>query len=176
MKLHFPSKQIIPPARRPLTPGHRDFSRRGFLGASNLLALLAVCCGVALAGCVSTDRQMSRSSLEGKNLQRDEAPSPTGLHQPVIPDERGFRKLDLNTNEAVTLDKWQDFETNVEAKEKLSTLDENHLQLNWTKFLTQAPKHSQPCFIFGGSDQTNNNDWERQEFQPQGLRLFTIHF
>src|SRR5438876_11619544 len=94
----------------------------------HLLTLLAMCCGVAaLAGCASIDRQMSRSSLDEKNLERDEAPSPTGLSQPVIPDERAFRKLDLDTNGAVTLDKWQDFD-NVETKENFSTLDENDLQ------------------------------------------------
>jgi len=146
------------------------------------LATTALAAGLlstaALAGCASTDRKMSRSFPDEKNLERDEAPSPTGSSQPVIPDERAFRKLDLDTNGAVTLDRWQDFETNVEAKENFSTLDENDLQINPTEFLTQAPKHSQLYSIFGGSDQTNNNDfsWDGQEFQPQGLRLFTIRF
>src|SRR2546425_6244111 len=145
----------------------------------HLLALLAMCCGVAaLAGCASSDPQMSESSLDEKNLERDEALSSTGLSRPLVLDERPFRKLYLDTNGAVTLDKWQDFDTNVEAKENFSTLDENDLQINPTEFLTQAPKHSQLYPIFGGSDQTKNNDfsWDGQEFQPQGLRLFTIRF
>ena len=74
------------------------------------------------------------------------------------------------------MDKWQDFDTNVEAKENFSTLDENDLQTNPTEFLTQAPKHSQ-LSIFGSPDQTNNDfSWGGEEFQPQGLRLFTIRF
>ena len=139
-----------------------------------------MCCGVAaLAGCASTDRQMSRSSLDEKNLERDETPSPTGLSQPVIPDERAFRKLDLDTNGAVTLDKWQDFDTNVEAKQNFSTLDENHDgQINFTEFLTQAPKYPKLYSAFGNVGQINQNDfsWDEQEFQPQGLRLFSIRF
>ncbi len=143
----------------------------------HLLTLLAICCAVAaLAGCASTDRPISRSSLDDKDLERAEAPSPTGLSQPVVPDERAFRKLDLGINGAVTLDKRQDFDTNVEAKENFNTLDENDLQTNPTEFLTRAPKHSQ-LSIFGSPDQTNNDfSWDGEEFQPQGLRLFTIRF
>ncbi len=143
----------------------------------HLLTLLAICCAVAaLAGCASTDRPISRSSLDDQDLERAEAPSPTGLSQPVVPDERAFRKLDLGINGAVTLDKRQDFDTNVEAKENFNTLDENDLQTNPTEFLTRAPKHSQ-LSIFGSPDQTNNDfSWDGEEFQPQGLRLFTIRF
>jgi len=143
----------------------------------HLLTLLAICCAVAaLAGCASTDRPVSRSSLDDQDLERAEAPSPTGLSQPVVPDERAFRKLDLGINGAVTLDKRQDFDTNVEAKENFNTLDENDLQTNPTEFLTRAPKHSQ-LSIFGSPDQTNNDfSWDGEEFQPQGLRLFTIRF
>ena len=94
----------------------------------------------------------------------------------MVPDERAFRKLDLGINGAVTLDKRQDFDTNVEAKENFNTLDENDLQTNPTEFLTRAPKHSQ-LSIFGSPDQTNNDfSWDGEEFQPQGLRLFTIRF
>ena len=94
----------------------------------------------------------------------------------MVPDERAFRKLDLGINGAVTLDKRQDFDTNVEAKENFNTLDENDLQTNPTEFLTRAPKHPQ-LSIFGSPDQTNNDfSWDGEEFQPQGLRLFTIRF
>jgi len=143
----------------------------------HLLASLATCCAVtALVGCASTDRHISESSLDEKNPERDKAPSPTGLSQPVILEEGAFRKLDLGINGAVTLDKRQDFDTNVAAKENFSTLDENDLQTNPTEFLTQAPKHSQ-LSIFGSPDQTNNDfSWGGEEFQPQGLRLFTIRF
>ena len=96
----------------------------------------------------------------------------------MILEEGAFRKLDLDTNGAVTLDKWQDFDTNVEAKENFSTPGENALQVNPAEFLTEAPKHAQPYSVFGGSDQTKNNDfsWDGQEFQSQGLRLFTNRF
>ena len=145
----------------------------------HLLAPLAICCAVAaLAGCTTTDDQASRSSLNEKSPERAETLSSTGLSQPVILDEPLFRKLELGTNAAVTLDDWLDFDTNVQANENFSTLDENDLPINSTEFLTRAPKHSKLDSVFGGSDQTNNNDffWDGKEFQPQGLRLFTIHF
>jgi hypothetical protein len=142
-------------------------------------ALVAMCCAVAaLAGCASTDRQISRSSLDEKNQERDKAHPPMGLSQPVLPDGRAFEKVDLETNGAITLDNRQRFDTNVEAKENFSTADENNLQINSTELLIPAPKFSHPYSVFGGSDQTNNNDfsWDEQEFQPQGLLLFTFHF
>ena len=147
----------------------------------HLLAPLAMCSVVAtLAGCVSTDRQMSRSSLDEKNLERDEALSSTGLYQPVILDERAFRKLGFDTNGAVTLDEWRHFDTNTGANEEFSTPDEKnddgHTKV--TEFLTQTPEHSKLYPVFGDAEQINNNDffWDQQEFQPQGLRLFSIHF
>ena len=116
--------------------------------------------------------------LDEKNLERDDAPSSTGLSQPVIPEEGAFRKLDLDTNGAVTWEGWH-FDTNNGANGNFGTLDENGLQINFTKFLTQSPKHFQLYSIFGGSDQTNNNtdfSWDGQQFQPQGLRLFSVRF
>jgi len=145
----------------------------------HLLAPLAMCCAVtALVGCASTDRQMSESSLDEMNLERHEAPYSTGLSQPVILNERAFPKLELDTNGAVTLDEWQHFDTNVEAKENFSTLDENGGQINAAEFLTQAPKHSKLYSVFGDAEQTNNNQssWDRQEIQPEGLQLFSISF
>src|SRR5438552_10701066 len=41
MKLHLPSNQVITPTH-PLAPGHRDLSRRGFLGAGVTLAAAGV--------------------------------------------------------------------------------------------------------------------------------------
>jgi len=142
-----------------------------------LPAILAMCCVVAaLAGCASTDRKMSRSFLDEKRLERDKAPPPTGSSQPVIPDDRALRKLDLDTNGAVTLENWRDFDKNVEAKENFGTLDEDGLQINPSEFFTQAPAHSQ-LSISGVSDTTTNDfSWDGQEFQPQGLRLFSIRF
>ena len=136
----------------------------------HLFAPLAMCCAVAaLAGCASTDRQMSWSSLSEKNLERDEAPSSTGLSQPVILEEGAFRKLDLDTNGAVTLDE-RYFDTNAVAKDNFRTLDGNDDgQINVTEFLTQAPKHSKPYPLFGDAEQI-------KEFQPQGLQLFSIRF
>ena len=146
----------------------------------HLLAPLAMCCAAAaLAGCTSTVHQMSWSSLDEKNPERDEAPSSTGLSQPVIPEEGAFRKLDLDTNGAVTLDEWRHFETNAVAKDNFSTLvEDGNGQINVTEFLTQTPKHSKLYPLFGDGEQINNDYffWDRQEFQPQGLRLFTIRF
>jgi hypothetical protein len=146
----------------------------------HLLAPLAICCAVtALVGCVSTDRQIYESSLDGMNLQRDEALSPTGLSQPVILDESAARKLDLANTGAVTLNAWQHSDTNAAAKENFSTLDENDDgQINATESLTLAPKHSKLYSVFGDAEQTNRNhsSWDRQEFQPQGLQLFSIRF
>src|SRR2546426_9326616 len=139
----------------------------------HLLALLAICCAVAaLAGCASTDRPISRSSLDDKDLERAEAPSPTGLSDPVVPDERAFRKLDLGINGAVALDERRHFDTNAASKADLSALDEKDAQINVTEFPTQAVKDSHLHPIFGGPDETNNDDfsWYGQELQPQGLR------
>lgn len=147
----------------------------------HLLAPLAMSCVIAaLAGCASSDRQMSRSSLDEKNLEGDEALSSTGLSQPVILDERAFRNLDLDTNGAVTLDEWRHFETNTGAMEKFSTPDETNDggQTKATEFLTQTPEHSKLYPVFGDAEQINNNhfSWDQQEFQPQGLPLFSIRF
>jgi len=146
----------------------------------HLLALLAMCCAAAaLAGCTSTVRQMSWSSLDKKNRERHEAPSSTGLSQPVILEEGAFRKLDLDTNGAVTLDEWRHFDTNAVAKDNFSTLAEDgDGQIYVTEFLTQTLKHSKLYPLFADGEQINNNHffWDPQEFQPQGLRLFSVRF
>ena|SRR6266446_4721472 len=145
----------------------------------HLLASLAMCCAAALAGCASSDRQMSRASLDEKNPERDKAPSSRGLSQPVILEEGAFRKLDLDTIGAVTLDEWRHFDTNAVAKDNFSTLGENgDGQINVTEFSTQTLKHSKLYPLFGDGEQINNNHffWGQQEFQPQGLRLFSIGF
>ena len=143
----------------------------------HLLTRLVMCCAVAaLAGCASTDRQISESSLAEKNLLRDDAPSSTGSSQPVILEESAFRKLDLDTNGAVTLDEWRHSDTNAVAKENFRP--DNDGQINVTEFPTQAPKHSKLYPVFGDAEQTNNQHffWDQQEFQPKGLRLFSIRF
>src|SRR3981189_1005803 len=105
----------------------------------HLLAPLVMCCAVAaLVGCASTPRQMPEFSMNKKNLERDEAPSSTGLCQPLILDERAFRKVDLDTNAAVPLDEWRHFNTNAVAKENFRPLDENEdWQINLTESSTQ---------------------------------------
>jgi hypothetical protein len=91
-----------------------------------LLARLAMCGIVAaLVGCASTTRQVSESSPDDKNLQRDEAPSSKGLSQPVILDERTFQELDINGNGVVTLDEWRYFDRSAQAKDTFNALDEN---------------------------------------------------
>ncbi len=146
----------------------------------HLLAPLAMCFTViTLMGCASTDRQISESFLDNNNQERVKAPSSTELPQPVILAQCAFRKLDLGANGAVTLDERQHFDTNAWAKENFSTLDENDDgQHNATEFLTQAQRPSKLYSVFGDTEQSNDNhsSWERQEFQPQGLRLFSIRF
>ncbi len=145
----------------------------------HLLALLAMCAAAALAGCASTDRQMSWSSLDEKNVERDEALSPTGLSQPVILEEGVFRKLDPDTNGTVTFDEWRRFDTNTVAKGNFGTPGEDGAgQINMTEFATQTLKHSKLYPLFGEGEQINKNHsfWVQQELQPQGLRLFSIRF
>jgi hypothetical protein len=143
-----------------------------------LLAPSAMCCTLAaLVGCASTDRQISESFLD--NNGRDEAPSLTELSQPVILTGCASGKLDLGTNGAVTFDEWGHFDMNARAKENFSTLDENlDGQINATEFLTQSQRPSKLYSVFGDADQTNDNQssWDRQEFQPRGLQLFSIRF
>ena len=143
-----------------------------------LLASLAMCCAVvALVGCAGEGRQMSESSLDDKILERDEALSSTGLSQPLIRDEGAFQKLVLDTNTTVTLDQWRNFNTNGVPKEEL-TLDENDYgQVNGTEFSTKPAKHSELYPVFGDAEIINNHfSWDQQEFEPQGLRLFSIPF
>src|ERR1700741_956346 len=98
----------------------------------HLVALVAICCAVAaLAGCASTDRSISRSSLDDKDLERAEAPSPTELYQPVVPDERAFRRQDIGINRAVT--ESRHFDTNITSKADLSALDESDVQIKVTE-------------------------------------------
>jgi len=72
---------------------HKQAAREknNIMKTKHLLAPLVICCAVAaFAGCASTDRQMSESLLDDKNLAREEALSSTGSSQPVILDERAF--------------------------------------------------------------------------------------
>src|SRR6266446_3298147 len=145
----------------------------------HLLASLAMCCAAALAGCASSDRQMSRASLDEKNPERDKAPSSRGLSQPVILEEGAFRKLDLDTNGAVTLDEWRHFDTNAVAKDNFSTSGEDgDGRFNVTEFPTHTLKHSNLYPLFGDGEQINNDRflWDQQEFQPKGVRLFSVRF
>jgi hypothetical protein len=143
----------------------------------HLLESLAMCCAVvALVGCASAGHQMSESSLDGMIQERDEALSSTGLSQPLIRDEGAFQKLVLDTN-TVTLDQWRNFNTNAVAKEEL-TLDENEYgRINETEFSTKPTKHFELYPVFGDAEIINNHfSWDQQEFEPQGLRLFSIPF
>ena len=146
----------------------------------HLLAPLGAFCAIAaLVGCASTNRQVSESSLDEKNLQRDEAQASTGLSQPVFLDERAFRKLDIDTTGAVTLDQWQQLDTSAGPKENFRALDVNgDGQINPTEFLTQTPKDSKRYHLFGEPDKTNDDyvSWDTQLFQQPGWQLFSIRF
>jgi len=158
----------------------RTREKNNIMKTKHLLALLVMCCVVAaFAGCASTDRQMSESSLDDKNLAREEALSSTGSSQPVILDERAFPKLDLDTNGAIFLDEWRHFETNTVAKENFNTPDQNDdVPINVTEFLTQTPKPSTLYPVLGDAEQINNDHffWDQEQFQPQGLRFFSFRF
>jgi hypothetical protein len=121
----------------------------------HLLASLAMGCAVvALVGCASTAPQMSESFLDDKILQRD-------------------------TNATVALDELRYSNTNAVAKEDLRTLAESDDgQINVIEFSTQAPNHSELYPAFGDAEQINNShfSWDQQEFDPQGLQLFSIRF
>ena len=141
--------------------------------------LASLCAVAALVGCASTDRQVSESSLDEKNLHCDQAPASTGLSQPVFLYERAFRKLDLDTNGAVTLDEWQQLDTSAGPKENFRALDVNRDgQINATEFLSQPPKDSKRYHFFGDTDKTNDGyvSWDRELFQQPGWQLFSIRF
>ena len=146
----------------------------------HLLAPLGAFCAIAaLVGCASTNRQVSESSLDEKKLQRDEAPASTGHSQPVILDERAVRKLDLNTNGAVTLDEWQQFDTSAGPKENFKALDvDGDWQIKATEFLAQPSKGSKRYHFFGDAGKSNDGyvSWDRELFQQPGWQLFSIRF
>ena len=145
-----------------------------------LLALLATSCAIATeVGCVSADRQMSRSSFDATTLNRDGGQSSAEFAQQVNLNQLASQKPDLNTNGAVTLDEWQRFEPSAGPKENVNAIDiDGAGQINATKFLTQTPKHSKRYDFFGDPEKTDKDysSWDEEEFQPQGLQLFSIHF
>ena len=94
-------------------------------------------------------------------------------------DERAFRKLDIDTTGAVTLDQWQQLDTSAGPKENFRALDVNgDGQINPTEFLTQTPKDSKRYHLFGEPDKTNDDyvSWDTQLFQQPGWQLFSIRF
>ena len=133
---------------------------------------------VHLEGCVNTDSRISEHFPDEQNLERDKAPPQLDLSQPVILNGRAFEKQGRETNGAITLEKRQHFDTDVEAKENFITPEEKDLQINSTEFRIPAAKFSHPYSLLWNTAQTNNNDfsWEGQEFKPEGLPLFTIPF
>ena len=145
-----------------------------------LFVPLAVLCAIAaLVGCASTNRQVSESSLDEKNLQRDEAQASTGLSQPVFLDERAFRKLDIDTTGAVTLDEWQQFDTSAGPKENFKALDvDGDWHIKATEFLAQPSKGSKRYHFFGDAGKSNDGyvSWDRELFQQPGWQLFSIRF
>src|SRR5437016_4523117 len=101
-----------------------------------LVPLAALCAIATVAGCASTDRQASLSSLDVLNLNRDRKPSSAEFSQQVNLNQLAFQKPDLDTNGTVTLDEWQRFDTNAGPKENFSALDVNgDGQFNATEFL-----------------------------------------
>ena len=145
-----------------------------------LLVSLAALCAIATeVGCVSADRQISQSSVDATNLNGDGGQSSVTFSQQLNLNQLAFQKPDLDTNGAVTLDERQRFDTNAGPKENFSALDVNSdAQINATEFLTQPPKDSKRYHFFGDPERTNKDYSSRgqEEFQPEGLQLFSIHF
>ena len=145
-----------------------------------LLVSLAALCAIATeVGCVSADRQMSQSSVDATNPNRDRGQSSVTFSQQLNLNQLAFQKPDLDTNGAVTLDEWHRFDTNAGPKENFSALDVNgDAQINATEFLTPTPKRAKRYHFFADPEKTNKDYSSRgqEEFQPQGLQLFSIRF
>jgi hypothetical protein len=145
-----------------------------------LLVLLAASCAVATqVGCVSVDSQMSQSSLETEILNRDGGQSSVEFSQKMNLDQLTSQEPNLDTHRAVTLEDWQRFDTRAGPKENSSALDVNgDGQINPTEFLTQTPKDSRRYHFLGDPEKTNKDYYSRdkEEFQPEGLQLFSVHF
>jgi hypothetical protein len=145
-----------------------------------LLVSLAALCAIATeAGCVSANRQMSQYSFEATNLNRDGEQFSAEFSRQVNLNQLAFQKPDLDTNGAGTLDEWQRFDTNAGPKENFSMLDVNvDAQINAKEFLTPTPKHAKRYHFFAEPEKANKDYSSRsqEEFQPQGLQLFSIRF
>lgn len=117
-------------------------------------------------------------SFDAINSDRD-GESSGELSLPLSLNQSVFQELELNGDGTVILDEWPQFDTSAGAKDHFSALDETADGLiNVAEFLTQAPKHPGLYRLFGDADKTNDSDfsWDREEFQPRALRLFSIHF
>jgi hypothetical protein len=160
--------------------GPRPSTARRIMKITQLLvSLAALCVIVTEVGCVSADRQMSQSSLEAANLNRDGGQSSVEFSQQMNLNQLAFQKPDLDTNGPVTLDARPLFDASVELKDNSEALDVNNDgQINATEFLTQTLKHSERYHFFGEPEKTNKDYSSRdmEEFQPEGLQLFSIHF
>ena len=164
-----------------------------------LVSWAALCAIATVVGCASTDRPASQSSFDVMSLNRDggqfsaESSSGAGRErayyggrappifktgfQPVI--QPSLQKPNLETNGAVSLDEWQRSDSNAGPKENFSALDVNGgAQLNATEILAPAPKHAKRYHFFADPEKTNQDYSSRgqEEFQPQGLQLFSIRF
>jgi hypothetical protein len=144
-----------------------------------LAPLVALSVITALVGCTSTNRQVSASSFDEGTLQRDAAPVSSEFTQSVFPNALVLRKLDLYTNGPVTLDGGPQLDASATANKDFRALYENgHAQIHATEFLTQTPKGSRRYHFFGDPERTNKDysSWDKEELQPEGLQLFSIHF
>jgi hypothetical protein len=133
----------------------------------------------ALVGCASTNRQVSASSFDEGTLQRDAAPVSSEFAQPVVLNAPVLRKLDLYTNGPVTLDAGPHLDASAAAKKDFRAPYENgDGQINATEFLTQTPKDSKHYHFLGDPEKTNKDysSRDKEEFQPEGFLLFSIHF
>ena len=173
-------QSVLLPSWEGLGVGSGAQCGRKIMKTKQLLVSLAALCAIAtVVGCASIDRQASQSSFDVMNLNRDRKPSSAEFSQLLNLNQRAFQKPDLDTNGAVTLDEWQRFDTNAGPKENFSMLDANvDAQINAKEFLTPTPKHAKRYHFFADPEKTNQDYSSRgqEEFQPQGLQLFSIRF
>jgi hypothetical protein len=129
---------------------------------TSLFETLAMCCTVAaLVGCASTSRQVPESSLDENQQLPEEAAAATRPPRPVISEERAFRELDVDRDQAVTWDEWRQVDRNAGAKDAFTALDESgDGQVSLTESLS-GRTHQQPDPDADGT--VTLNQWLRFE-------------
>jgi hypothetical protein len=144
-----------------------------------LTGLVILCSVTTLVGCASTGPRVSESLFDKQNLQGAKTTSSAGLCQPLILNERAFRKPDIDAGGTTNLDELQHFQTSAGPRENFSALDESgEGQINWTEFFKQATRDSDLCHFFANTDEIYGGavSWDKELFRQPGWQLFSIRF